>query len=386
MSTTIKISPTFDSSTFLKETWQQKPKLLKGFIQQSSTLMSPEELAGLACEEFLDSRIVERKNSNEVGTAWRLRNGPFQESDFTKMPESNWTLLVQSIDQVNEKIFKLQCLFNFIPRWRVDDVMVSFAKPGGGVGPHFDNYDVFLVQGQGTRKWKIGQRCGYDSPLATGTDLSLLTNFKASQEFFLEEGDALYIPPKFSHWGESLDDSICYSVGFRAPSMTDMLQGFTDFLAEDVNPDDRFVDQHKVVPENITEISSTDLHETFLTIKTLVNDKEKFMTWFGCHMTQAKYPELIEASNNNQGKQVEETSTLERSPFSRFAYSCGENDKATLFVDGEAFVLNKSYKQSIKKICEAEHIEISKLDGYLDSEIIRKTISSLCACGSLLIL
>lgn len=386
MSKTIKISPSFDSSTFLKETWQQKPKLLKGFIQQCSALISPEELAGIACEEFLDARIVERTNGSEVAPSWRLRNGPFQESDFTEMPESNWTLLVQSVDQVNEKIFELQTLFNFIPRWRIDDVMVSFAKPGGGVGPHFDNYDVFLVQGQGTRRWEIGQRCGYDSPLAPGTDLSLLTNFKATEEFFLEEGDALYIPPKFSHSGESVNDSICYSVGFRAPSMTDMLQGFTDFLAEDVDPDDRFVDRHKAIPNDIAEISSTDLQESFLTIKTLVDDKEKFLTWFGCHMTQPKYPELVEASNNNQGKQVKETSKLERNPFSRFSYSFEENDKATLFVDGEAFVLDKLYKRSIKKICQAEHIKISELEGYSDSESIRKTIASLCACGSLLIL
>ena len=386
MSKTIKISPSFDSSTFLKETWQQKPKVLKGFIQQCSGLISPEELAGIACEEFLDARIVECTNGNEVAPSWRLRNGPFQESDFTEMPESNWTLLVQSVDQVNEKIFKLQTLFNFIPRWRIDDVMVSFAKPGGGVGPHFDNYDVFLVQGQGTRRWKIGQRCGYDSALAPDTDLSLLTNFKVTEEFLLEEGDALYIPPKFSHWGESVNDSICYSVGFRAPSMTDMLQGFTDFLAEDVDPDDRFVDRHKAIPDNIAEIRSTDLQESFLTIKTLIDNRERFLTWFGCHMTQPKYPELVEASNNNQGKQLEETSKLERNPFSRFSYSYEENDKATLFVDGEAFVLDKLYKRSVKKICQAEVIEISELEGFSDSESIRKTILSLCACGSLLIL
>jgi 50S ribosomal protein L16 3-hydroxylase len=165
----------------------------------------------------------------------------------------------------------------------------------------------------------------------------------------LEEGDALYIPPKFSHWGESVNDSICYSVGFRAPSMTDMLQGFTDFLAEDVDLDDRFVDRHKAIPDNIAEIRSIDLQESFLTIKTLIDNRERFLTWFGCHMTQPKYPELVEASNNNQGKQLEETSKLERNPFSRFSYSYEGNDKATLFVDGEAFVLDKLYKRSVKK-------------------------------------
>jgi len=170
----------------LKETWQKKPKLLKGFIEHHGALISPDELAGLACEEFLDARIIEHKENTEIGSSWRLQNGPFQESDFAEMPKNNWTLLVQSVDQVNEKIFELQTLFDFIPRWRIDDTMVSFATPGGGVGPHFDNYDVFLIQGKGSRKWRIGQRCGCDSLLASDTNLSILADFQTAEEFLVE--------------------------------------------------------------------------------------------------------------------------------------------------------------------------------------------------------
>ena len=154
-------------------------------MEHHGALISPDELAGLACEEFLDARIIEHKENTEIGSSWRLQNGTFQESDFAEMPKNNWTLLVQSVDQVNEKIFELQTLFDFIPRWRIDDTMVSFATPGGGVGPHFDNYDVFLIQGKGSRKWRIGQRCGCDSLLASDTNLSILADFQTAEEFLV---------------------------------------------------------------------------------------------------------------------------------------------------------------------------------------------------------
>ena len=385
MSATIRISPSFNRTKFLEETWQKQPRLLKGFIEHHSTLVSPEELAGLACEDFLDARIVEREDNIKIGSSWRLRNGPFQESDFTEMPKNNWTLLVQSVDQVNEKIFELQTLFDFIPRWRIDDTMVSFATPGGGVGPHFDNYDVFLIQGKGSRKWRIGQRCGYDSQLASDTNLSILADFRATEEFLVEEGDALYIPPKFSHWGESINESICYSVGFRAPSMAEMLQGFADFLAESINIEERFINRREKIPESVAEINSEELSESYLKILDLVDDKGHFLTWFGCHMTQPKYPNLIEASNDNYEKKIGDRSTLKRSPYSRFAYSYKENNEIILFADGEAFIFDRLHKQSIKTICEAERIEISELEDYPASDKIRETIAFLCACGSLLI-
>jgi len=385
LSTKIRISPSFNRTTFLKETWQKKPKLLKGFIEHHGALISQDELAGLACEEFLDARIIEHKENTETGSFWRLQNGPFQESDFAEMPKNNWTLLVQSVDQVNEKIFELQTLFDFIPRWRIDDTMVSFATPGGGVGPHFDNYDVFLIQGKGSRKWRIGQHCGCDSLLASDTNLSILADFQTAEEFLVEEGDALYIPPKFSHWGTSINDSVCYSVGFRAPSMVEMLQGFTDFLAENINIEERLVNRGEKIPENISEISNDDLSESYLRIKGMVDNKSHFLTWFGCHMTQPKYPNLVEASNDNCDKKIENGSTLKRSPHSRFAYSYGDNNEIMLFADGEAFIFDRLHERSIKSICEASRIEISKLEGYLDSDNIRETITLLCDCGSLLI-
>jgi 50S ribosomal protein L16 3-hydroxylase len=167
--------------------------------------------------------------------------------------------------------------------------------------------------------------------------------------------------------------------------MVEMLQGFTDFLAENINIEERFVDRREKIPENISEISNDDLSESYLRIKSMVDNKSHFLTWFGCHMTQPKYPNLVEASNDNCDKKIENGSTLKRSPHSRFAYSYGDNNEIMLFADGEAFIFDRLHERSIKIICEASRIEISKLEGYLDSDNIRETITLLCACGSLLI-
>ena len=172
--------------------------------------LSAEELAGLACEEEIESRLVLGERD------WTLRHGPFQESDFTSLAENNWSLLVQSVDIYINAFKELQNLFTFIPKWRLEDVMVSFAVPGGGVGPHFDYYDVFLVQGSGQRRWRIGKKCQSNAKLQNNSGLALLNSFNTQQEIILSAGDVLYIPPQFAHWGEAISDSFCYSIGFSS--------------------------------------------------------------------------------------------------------------------------------------------------------------------------
>ena len=153
------LNTTFDSKQFLAQYWQKEPVLLSKFIPGFNDLLAPEELAGLACEELVESRLIIEAQPRQ----WQLRHGPFDDSDFTQLPESNWTLLVQAVDQWVEDVADLKTLFNFLPSWRIDDIMISFAAQGGSVGPHYDYYDVFLVQGQGERAWKIGDRCDSDA-------------------------------------------------------------------------------------------------------------------------------------------------------------------------------------------------------------------------------
>lgn len=224
---------------FLAEYWQKKPLLIKAAIANFSGLLSPEELAGLACEEDVQSRIVEYQQG-----VWHAHHGPFSEDDFAKLPDPpsaqhNWTLLVQSVNHFLPEASALLQQFSFIPHARLDDLMVSYAPNGGGVGPHFDSYDVFLLQGQGKRLWRISEQT--DLTLVEGAPLRILKNFDTKQEWLLEAGDMLYLPPHLAHWGIAVSDGeqdcMTYSIGFRAPKNQELASEFFGFLQDKINQD-----------------------------------------------------------------------------------------------------------------------------------------------------
>lgn len=213
---------------FLRDYWQKKPLLIRQAIPGFQSPISPDELAGLSLEEEVESRLVIEHGAQP----WELRRGPFTEETYQSLPERDWTLLVQAVDQFVPEVSELLEHFRFLPSWRIDDVMISYAAPGGGVGPHFDNYDVFLLQGYGKRRWRIGQMCDSQSPLMKHADLRILADFEGSDDWVLEPGDMLYLPPRLAHLGTAVDECMTYSVGFRAPSAAEVLTHFTDFLAQ----------------------------------------------------------------------------------------------------------------------------------------------------------
>jgi 50S ribosomal protein L16 3-hydroxylase len=222
---------------FLAEYWQKKPLLIKNAIQNFKGLLSPNDLAGLACDENVQSRIVE-----EISGKWYARQGPFDDADFANLPENpspdhRWTLLVQSLNHHLPEAAALLQKFNFIPHARLDDLMVSYAPDGGGVGPHFDSYDVFLLQGQGKRLWRISEQTDLD--LIEGAPLRILKNFETAQEWLVEAGDMLYLPPHLAHWGiavsEGKEDCMTYSIGFRAPKNQELATEFLGFMQDQLN-------------------------------------------------------------------------------------------------------------------------------------------------------
>jgi 50S ribosomal protein L16 3-hydroxylase len=224
-------------SEFLDQYWQKKPLLIKAAIPNFKGLLSPEELAGLACEEDVQSRIVEYKKGG-----WHAQHGPFTEDDFAALPdaptaEHNWTLLVQSVNHFLPEASALLQQFSFIPHARLDDLMVSYAPHSGGVGPHFDSYDVFLLQGQGKRLWRISEQS--DLSLVEGAPLRILKNFDTKQEWLLEAGDMLYLPPHLAHWGIAVSDGdqdcMTYSIGFRAPKNQELTSEFLGFMQDKIN-------------------------------------------------------------------------------------------------------------------------------------------------------
>jgi 50S ribosomal protein L16 3-hydroxylase len=321
------ITGRLDTAAFLKRYWQRQPLLIKGAFPAFKDPITPEELAGLACEPEVDARLVFTKKAT-----WELKSGPFSERDFTSLPDKNWTLLVQAVDQWIPEVRDLLNSVTFIPNWRVDDVMISYATPNGGVGPHFDYYDVFLVQGLGSRIWKTGQRCGEGHLLRTSSGLKLLKEFYADQEWLLEPGDVLYVPPGIAHWGVSRDNSLCYSIGFRAPSLGDMLLGFGDYLADRLPADQRFTDPLRKQPLRSGEIDSGSLQQARTMVRTALSDDGAFNRWFGCQMTEPKNAALI-ASPRTVPDLRKGKLTLMMNPASRLAWQV-QGKHLLVFADG----------------------------------------------------
>jgi len=227
---------------FMAEYWQKKPLLIRGAMPDFQGLLDPEELAGLACDAEVPARLIQFDPQRaDLGAGWQVTQGPFEDDDFTALPAQHWTLLVQGMNHVLPEAQALLSHFDFIPTARLDDVMVSYAPTGGGVGPHIDSYDVFLLQGAGKRRWRISQQS--DLRLIPDAPLRILSHFVCEQEWVLEPGDMLYLPPNVAHWGIAEDDDcMTYSIGFRAPAARELAIEFLDACRQDGLPDELYRD------------------------------------------------------------------------------------------------------------------------------------------------
>ena len=216
---------------FMRSYWQKKPLLIRQAVPGMQPLISRAALFALAARDDVESRLITRTPSD---SSWRLRHGPFARGAIPKRSQSAWTLLVQGLDLHLDAAHALLERFAFVPRARLDDVMVSFATDGGGVGPHFDSYDVFLLQAEGRRRWRIGRQ--KDLTLQPDMPLKILRDFQAEQEWVLEAGDMLYLPPRYAHDGVAQGECMTYSIGFRAPAQgewgQDLLQRLADIAGD----------------------------------------------------------------------------------------------------------------------------------------------------------
>ncbi len=213
-----------DSDDFIRQYWQKKPCLIRNAFPGFESPISPEELAGLACEEDVHSRLI--IENSEAGP-WQLNYGPFEEQDFLDLPATHYSLLVSECEKWLPELADLLAQFRFIPDWRIDDLMISYAPKDGSVGPHVDAYDVFLLQAMGSRCWQYCESRSEQQPeLIDGLELAILKNFTPDQEWVLNPGDILYLPPGFAHHGIALDRCMTYSIGFRAPTMARALESF----------------------------------------------------------------------------------------------------------------------------------------------------------------
>ncbi|KAF1305807.1 cupin [Pseudomonas sp. SG-MS2] len=366
---------------FMRDYWQKKPLLVRQAFPDFESPIDPDELAGLALEEEIESRIVLEHGAHP----WELRRGPFNEDTFADLPEKDWTLLVQAVDQFVPEVAELLEHFRFLPSWRIDDVMISFATPGGSVGPHFDNYDVFLLQGHGQRNWKIGQMCNSDSPLLDHADLRILAEFEQSGEWTLEPGDMLYLPPRLAHYGVAVDDCLTYSVGFRAPSAAEVLTHFTDFLGQFLPDEERYSDADAEPASDPHQIQHDALDRLKGLLDKHMNDKDLLLTWFGQFMTEPRYPEQVvgeELDEQELIEALEDGAILIRNPSARMAWS-ELGDDLMLFASGRSCPLPAKLRELLKLVCAADALHIDNLAQWLEDEDGLMLVQQLIKQGSL---
>lgn len=227
------------AKAFLRDFWQKRPLLIRAASADFENPIEPDDLAGLACEELALARIAIHEPKRD---RWTLRNGPFAETDFASLPPSHWTLLVQDVDKWDADAAALLAPFNFLPDWRIDDVMVSYAEDGGSVGAHVDQYDVFLLQGLGHRRWQISTDPDAPTSFRDDAELKLLREFTPTHEWILEPGDMLYLPPGVPHHGVAIGACMTYSIGMRAPSNAELAGDFVDQLLDAMPDESRYTD------------------------------------------------------------------------------------------------------------------------------------------------
>lgn len=349
----------FDTDLFLRDYWQKKPLLIRAPWDEWRNPLEPDELAGLACEEGVESRLIVYE-----GDRLALETGPLPETRFEEISGKTSTLLVQAVDHHVPEVAALIEPFRFVPDWRIDDVMVSYAVDGGGVGPHFDQYDVFLIQGLGRRRWRVGQVCDSATPLTPNEDLRLLADFQMTDEWILEPGDILYVPPRFAHDGVAVgDDCMTYSVGFRAPSLAELIEEWSEHQADALTDEDRYTDPDLVPQANPGEITAPALDRLHAMVLEALGDRAAFARWFGQHTSLPKYPETDwRPEQPVTPEEVDEMlaagTPLCRNPASRLAFIRQPGGGVELFVDGQGFECAGDTAALAERICAEPVVQL----------------------------
>ncbi|MGB5455339.1 MAG: cupin domain-containing protein [Gammaproteobacteria bacterium] len=336
------------AEAFLRDYWQKQPLLIRQAFPDIESPLTPDELAGLACTDDANARIVFEQHEHG---RWHVLHGPLHEDDFETLPEKNWTLLVTDVEKHVGAAKQLIDRFRFIPDWRIDDLMISYAPEGGSVGPHTDAYDVFLIQTQGQRRWMINK--DFDDTCLEDTELRILQRFSAADEWILDPGDMLYLPPNVAHHGIALNECMTCSVGFRAPSLRNMISEYAEFIAASIDQSERYQDPDLQCQHSPGEIGSNALSR----IKTLLDaqltvDEDRLLCWFGEFSSEARAavhmrrPDTVYSCFEDLSASLATDSILAQSPASKFLFS-RHRDGALLFVDGSSYATSLAFARTL---------------------------------------
>lgn len=372
---------------FLKEYWQKKPLLIRNALPGFEPPVTPDELAGLACEEEVTSRLIIEKGG---AYPWQLLEGPFDEAQFSTLPETHWTLLVQEVDRLVPEVKVLLEYFRFIPNWRIDDIMISYAPKDGGVGAHIDNYDVFLLQGMGHRRWQISSNPVKEERLVPDLDVRILEDFEPDQDWVLGPGDMLYLPPRIPHYGVALDECMTLSVGFRAPSYAELLHGFViDAMQRLDDPEGRYSDPDLKPQMNAGEISPSALKKIRSILESLLRDEREIDRWFGRFITEPRrfdygIPLDTPCTSDQIAELLRDGAPLERATFARFAYIQFPKGDTSLFVNGVEFHLQSEIAGFASVLSGGEPLLPDVLQAYLPKPGFTELVTELINRGFLL--
>ncbi len=369
-----------DVKTFLSDYWQKKPLLIRQALPDFINLLSADELAGLAMEEDVESRMVFETPGRPP--YWQLKRGPFLEADFTSLPKTHWTLLVQGVDQLIPEIACLLDHFDFIPQWRVDDVMISYAVKHGNVGPHYDNYDVFLYQASGQRKWSLTTKNCNEANYLNDVDLRIMAQFEVEEEYTLLPGDMLYLPPHVGHHGVSLsDDCITYSFGYRSYQGQELWDSFGDYLSEHHKVASLYEDPSWATMKATSAIPRQAWLNAKQLMQQMLEDEGQLQSWFGCFATrldqQAEQHMPYPLDKDEWGDlsafihELLDSARLMRDSTCRIAY-LDKDDIGTgseqLFINGCSWNIEGVSSELLKKIANHRLLNITELVPFLALE------------------
>lgn len=367
---------------FFRDHWQKKPLLIRNAFPDFRSPISPEELAGIALEEEAHARLIMERGGDYP---WQVRYGPFEEDDFLGLPDSHWTLLVQEVDRWVPELAGLLERFLFVPSWRLDDVMVSYAPDGGNVGAHIDNYDVFLIQALGRREWRIGADPIADERLVPGVDVSMLADFEADEVMTLEEGDMLYLPPRIAHHGIAIGDCMTLSVGFRAPSYADILTQTLTRAIERMDSGERYADPDLSPPEHPGRIGEDALRKARRIVRHELSD-EHIDRSFGALVTESTrgddpVPPPIEWTPEGVAEALREGGRLQRFAPNRFGFIPHADGSTSLFAHGQVFWLEAGDADVASLLAGRDVLDAEAFADALDDAAVRSLLARLVNDG-----
>ncbi|MBI1447959.1 cupin domain-containing protein [Acinetobacter sp. AC1-2] len=342
---------------FLAEYWQKKPLLVRNGLPEIVGLLEPQDVQELALEEHASARLIRQKDRNP--NEWHVKSSPLTKGDFQKLPKL-WTLLVQAVDHYSFDLSELWKKFPFIPQWRRDDIMVSYAPKGGSVGKHFDFYDVFLVQGHGHRRWQLGQMCDVNTAFVPNQPLKLLPEIDVQFDEVLAPGDLLYVPPGMAHYGVAEDDCLTFSFGFRMPNVAGMMERISDQFSANTLLQNPVVDIARKQMGQIGEINATELSHLKDLVLAQLKDSSTLDAAIMYYMSEPKYPDNIPEADEIEADDLKEILhegyEVLLEPASRLLYT-EQNGTINFWGNGEVLFIAEPFEQKLKAIANGESLQ-----------------------------